>query len=221
MNKTLARRLLAKEGVKTPYFRLIRSEEAAHLDELATNLYRAFPQPCVIKPAAKGSSVGVSLARSPAEISYALSLAFRDSDAALIEEYLDGVEVVVGIIEDFRGERLYRLLPIEVVLSEGAPFYDYEERSGGRARFTAPATMSSESREELSAIAERIHRVLGLRHYSSSDFIVHPKRGIYFLEVDSLPSFAPRAPFPAALHSVGASLPQFLEHLISLAQKGR
>ena len=216
-NKGLAKNVLAKQGIQTPYFRVIRKEETPDIVSLAAQLYRSFPQPSIIKPVAKGSSLGVSLARAPEEIAYALELAFQGSDAVMVEERIDGSEAVCAVIEGFRGEREYALLPVQVVLPEGSPFFDYHAKYGKESRHICPGNFAGKVKKELQTLASKIHRILELRHYSSCDFIVHPKRGIYFLEADSLPVLWPDSPFQVALQSVGSTMPQFLEHIILLA----
>ena len=79
-----------------------------------------------------------------------------------------------------------------------------------------PGNFSRVVREELQRVAKVIHRALGLRHYSLSDFIVAPK-GIYYLETNTLPGLTNESDLPAALKSVGISLTEFLTHLVNLA----
>jgi len=218
MNKRLAKDILAKEGIRTPYAVLLRKERVSNPTETASELYRTFPMPAVIKPVARGSSLGVSIARTAEEIAYALSLALELSDSVLIEEYIEGPEIVCGIIEGYRGEDLYTLLPVQVVLPPGSTFFDYHTKYSAGATYSIPS-VSPDTRTELQSMAADIHRLLGLRHYSSMDFIVHPRRGTYFLEADALPPLCDGSPFHAAVKGVGGTLPHFLEHLISLALK--
>lgn len=218
-NKSLAKQILAKHGIKTPYFKVLRREDVGDFQLAGGELYRTFPQPSVIKPVAQGSSVGASLARTPEEIAYALDLAFFCGDVVLVEEYVKGTEVVGGVIEGFRGAALYRLLPVGVTVRGDAAFLDYRARMFGAADFRAPADISREQRAAIQELAEATHRLLGLRHYSTTDFIVHPTRGIYFLEIDALPQLSPQAPFIVSLCAVGATLPQFLGHVLQLSRE--
>lgn len=217
MQKQLAKQMLAKEGIKTPYFKVLRREAAPNLDVLAAELYRSFPQPSVVKPVGKGSSLGVSVARVPEELAYALELAFQNSDSVLVEEYVAGAEAVCTVIEGFRGQKQYTLLPVEVVLPLGSSFLDYHGRYSGGSRFESPGNFSADVKQELERTALLAHTLLGLRHYSSSEFIVHPKRGIYFIEVDSLPPILPHSPLAAALTAIGGTLKEFLGHLLRLS----
>lgn len=217
-NKVLAKKVLESHGIKTPYFRVLRRDEIPPLATLAGELYRSFPQPCVIKPANRGSSIGVAKAQTPDEIATALTAGFDASDLILVEEYIQGREAVCGVIEGFRSVAHYPLLPVEVRLSEGKQILDFDTRYGSQDVYQFPGRFSAEEKRELQRLAVAVHGLLGLRHYSRSDFIVHPKRGIFFLEADALPDlFDGPSPYLSSLQGVGATLPQFLDHILSLA----
>lgn len=217
MNKVLAKRLLARHGIKTPYFRIVDQEFAPHISSLAAHLYKSFPQPSVVKPLARGSSVGIALARTALELEHALDEVFRHSPEALIEEYIEGKEASCGVIDDFRGERHYALLPIEIVPPPESRFFDYYAKYSGKSREMCPGNFSRHEKVALQEISKTAHMLLGLRHYSRSDFIIHPKRGIYFLEVNSLPGLTSESLFPKALQAVGCELPHFLDHVLLLS----
>lgn len=219
LHKQMAKNIAAEEGIRTPYFTVLRREEAADLLGAASHIYRTFPQPVVIKPLSRGSSLGVSVARSSEEIAYALSLAFELCDNVLIEEYIEGSEIVCGVIDDYRGEAAYALIPLQAALPAGTHFLDYEGRRGGEIRYEPAHHLPSETTAMLTDAARRMHKRLDLRHYSTSDFLVHPRRGVYYLETDGLPSLAEESPLRAALKEVGASFPDFLKHVIDLAMK--
>lgn len=216
-NKVLAKRLLARNGIKTPYFKIITQESAARVSSLAAYLYKSFPQPSVVKPLSRGSSVGIAVVRTPLELEHAFDEVFRHGSEALVEEYIAGKEAACGIIEDFRGERFYALLPIEIIMPVESRFFDYYAKYSGASREICPGNFSRAEKESLQEISKIAHTLLGLRHYSRSDFIVHPKRGIYFLEIDSLPGLTSESLFPKALQAVGCVFPQFLEHILNLA----
>ncbi|MEK7170147.1 MAG: hypothetical protein AAB767_02580, partial [Patescibacteria group bacterium] len=217
-NKFLAKQLMEKEGIKTPYALVFRHEDVPVPEVLAGELYRTFPRPCIIKPVSKGSSIGISVAETPDEIAAALTAAFAISDRVLVEEYIAGREAVCGVIEQFRGEPHYSLLPVEVVLPEGHRFLSFETRYGEGGNHHCPGTFSAEEKDELQRLAVEVHRLLGLRHYSRSEFIVHPKRGIFFIEADSLPELHQEvSPNLRSLEAVGAGLPEFVDHILTLA----
>jgi len=218
MQKALAKTMLVAHGIKTPVWRVVHSSDG-DTKNISAELYRSFPQPSVIKPLSSGSSVGVSIARNAGELANSLASAFSISDFALIEEYITGKEATVGVINGFREERLYSLLPIEIVPPQNAAFFDYDAKYGGKTEEICPGRFSKEEADELRGLAAAAHDILGMRHYSRSDFIIHPKRGIYFLETNSLPGLTNESLVPKALRAVGADLPEFLSHIIIRALK--
>ncbi|MDP3661271.1 MAG: D-alanine--D-alanine ligase [bacterium] len=219
MQKAFAKSALEKQGVRTPVWRVLHIGDAA--GDSAVALHRSFPQPSVIKPAGLGSSVGVSIVRTIPEIADALARAFAVSGIVLVEEYIDGKEATVGMIDGFRGQELYALLPIEIVPAKGSSFFDYDAKYGGQSQEICPGRFTKEESTELQNVAAHVHRTLGLRHYSRSDFIIHPRRGIYFLEVNTLPGLTPESLLPKSLTAVGSSLSEFLAHVLDLAVAGR
>ncbi len=220
MQKAFAKAALAAHGLQTPVWRVVHKSEGEP-EALAVLLHRSFPQPSVVKPLALGSSVGVSVVRSVADIVAALRKVFALADAAIVEEYIAGKEATVGIVDGFRGSELYKLLPVEIVPLPAAPFFDYEAKYGGGTQEICSGRFAAGDTAALQEAAARVHRLLGLRHYSRSDFIIHPRRGIYFLEVNTLPGLTPESLLPKSLAAVGSSLSEFLGHVLDLALSGK
>ena len=230
MNKGVAKKIFKDNGIKTPYFILVAEPgpNTPHktISELAHNIFKSFPLPAVVKPVSSGSSIGVNIARSIHELESALKSVFTHSNTALVEEYIKGTEATVGVIDGFRGQDLYALPPIEIAPhhthNRDSWIFDYENKYGfggsnARAEKRVPGNFSIDIKRELEEIAKKTHDALGLRHYSRSDLIVHPKRGIYILETNSLPSLTPESLLPKALEAVGVSMSDFLDHIITLA----
>lgn len=219
MHKARAKDVLKQEGIRSPYHKLLRKDEA--LPHAVSELWRTVPNPSIVKPVARGSSIGVSVARSFPELAAALEKAFSLSDTALIEEYIQGREATCGVVSDFRGEDVYALLPVEFVHAPGVSFLDYDakyaKKTDRKSQAIHPGRFSAMEKEAIQTAARAVHRVLGLSHYSRSDFIVSPRRGIYFLEVNSLPGLYADAPFTESLAAVGAPLSEFLDHVLTLA----
>jgi D-alanine-D-alanine ligase len=175
--------------------------------------------PAIVKPASSGSSVGISIVRDHPELLTALIEAAKHGHSILIEELIPGIEATCGVIEGFRGEELYALPPIEIRSKNS--FFDYEAKYQGKSEEIVPATFSDKLKRQIEELSKKIHRALGLRHYSRSDFIIHPRRGIYFLEVNTLPGLTEESLMPKALKAVGSDLSQLAGHLIALASKGK
>jgi D-alanine-D-alanine ligase len=232
MNKVLAKKAFTKRGIKTPRHTVVENARigtAAVLDETIRHIFNTFSMPVVVKPVGSGSSVGVSIARSFADIAPAIreaGLKSRNaihSGSVMVEEYISGKEATVGVIDGFRGESCYTLPAIEIRHGRGHDFFDYEAKYSetGGAEEIVPGHFSVEEKSLLENMAKDIHAALGLRHYSRSDFIVTPRRGIYALEVNTLPGLTPASLLPKALAAVGSNLPDFLDHIIGLALAGK
>ncbi|MHB8860234.1 MAG: D-alanine--D-alanine ligase family protein [Minisyncoccota bacterium] len=214
MHKLMTKVHAQEAGLLTPAFRHIAHEEDS--EALAHEVTREFSQPVVVKPVSSGSSVGVSVVGGYAPILSALKELFAAGvPSVLVEEYIRGREATVGVIEGLRGEVLYTP-PATEIIPQSDDFFTYEAKYSGGARRACPGNFSRVHAEELQRLARVMHRDLGLRHYSRSDFIVAPK-GIYYLETNTLPGLADEALLPKSLASVGVPMPDFLEHLVNLA----
>ncbi len=222
MNKRLSKHVLSQAGLKTPHHIVIRGDHGitrALISEINENLIF----PIIIKPVNSGSSLGVSLARRASEIRGALEESLRHSPELLVEEFINGKEATCGVIEGWRGRDFYSLVPVEIERSEKL-FHDYDSKyvkpsSGLGSRYRVPGNFTSEEKRQIEKAAALVHKTLGLRHYSRSDFILHPRRGLFFLEVNTLPELTHRSSFVKSLEALGGSLRDFLSHLIFKVSK--
>lgn len=214
MHKLMAKERAKEHGLLTPEYRYIEKREDAV--EKASEVIRSFHQPVVVKPVGWGSSVGVSILGGYAPVLGAIEKLFDEgAPSVIVEEHIRGQEATVGVVEGLRGEALYTLPPVEIIPPEG-DFYSLDAKYSGATRHVCPGNFSRVVREELQRAAKVIHRTLGLRHYSRSDFIVTPK-GVYYLETNTLPGLTTESNIPIALSAVGVPLPDFLTHLVNLA----
>ncbi|MBU6321394.1 MAG: D-alanine--D-alanine ligase [Patescibacteria group bacterium] len=215
-HKAIGKALAEQEGLKTPASRLIA--DVAEVEASAAEVVRAFHQPVVVKPAAWGSSVGVSIVGGYAPVLAAAKRLFDEGAASvLIEEFVRGREATVGVVEGLRGEQFYALPPVEIVPPEG-DFFSYASKYNGASREICPGRFSRVETEELLRAAKVMHRALGQRYYSRSDFIAAPS-GIYYLETNSAPAvgLTTESLLPKALKAVGISFAEFLDHLVAAA----
>ncbi len=216
MNKALSKKIFSDIGIKTPHHKIIKKDEYTHAD--IVDLFKTFPMPAVVKPVRAGSSSGVSIVHNIAEIEQGLVLAFKYDSEVLVEEYISGREVTCGVIEGFRGEAFYSLLPVEIIHGSASGIFDYEAKYSGKSKEICPGNFTKDEIKKIQDASVTVHKALGLRHYSRSDFIVHPKRGVYILEVNTLPGLTDESLFPLSLSAVGSSMPEFLVHTLELAR---
>ncbi len=214
MHKLMAKTRAKEAGLLTPESRYIEHVEDS--EALVSEIIRNFPQPVIVKPVGWGSSVGVSVVGGYAPVLSAVEKLFAEGvQGVLIEEYIRGKEATVGVVEGLRGEALYVLPSVEITPPEG-DFFSYGAKYSGTTREVCPGIFSRVATEELRRAAKVMHRSLGLRHYSRSDFIVAPK-GVYYLETNTLPGLTTESLMPKSLAAVGVPFPDFLGHLVNLA----
>lgn len=225
-NKALAKERFKALGIKTPQSVIITmdsidksKDERGLAKEQAQFVWSKISPPWVVKPISSGSSVGVKICKIFPELEQAISNCINDGVDILVEEMIEGKEATVPIIEKFRNQAIYALPPIEIRVPKGKDFFDYEVKYGTSSTEAeiCPGNFSKEEKEELIRLASLIHTGLNLDHYSRSDFIVHPKKGIYALEVNTLPGLSDASLTPKALNVVGSSMPEFIDHLLSMA----
>lgn len=206
MDKDLSKQLLERRGVPTAPWAYIRSADPAP-DPAA--LEARLGLPCVVKPCAGGSSVGVSIPASPAALGQALQAARRFGDV-LVEAYVKGREFSVGIL----GGRA--LPPVEIIPKEG--FYDYENKyQPGRTEEICPARLSRPQTQRMQQLALEAHAALRLGSYSRIDFILGQGGDFVCLEANTLPGMTPTSLLPQEAAAVGIPYAQLCEELVRLA----
>lgn len=214
MHKLMSKMRAKEEGLLTPDFRYVERPEQA--DEMVRDVIRTFHQPVIVKAVSWGSSVGVSKVAGYAPVLAAVEQLFADgANGVLIEELVRGREATVGVVEGLRDQDLYVLPAVEIV-PPAEDFFSYDAKYSGATREIVPGNFSRVHAEELARAAKIAHTMLGLRHYSRSDFIVSPK-GVYYLETNSLPGMTSESLLPKSLAAIGVSFPDFLAHLVDLS----
>ncbi len=219
MNKSLAKEHFRRAGLKVASGFVI--DQGQDLSEVVRLIFQKVSPPWVVKPADGGSSVGLTLAKTPEQLAKAIEDSLRYSQHVLVEEFILGREATVGVIDNFRDEEHYVLLPIEIVRPQGEnSVWGYEDKYSGETQEICPGHFSEAEKQELMIAAKLAHRAIGARHYSRSDFILSP-RGIYILEINTLPGMTENSLLPKSLAAVGCPYPHFLDHLLKLALKSR
>lgn len=213
MNKILTKEIYKRNKIKTPQSKVLQSIH--NIKEHIIELFKSFSLPMIVKPVSSGSSVGVHIVKDFASFEPAILNAFEHGDSVMIEEFINGREATCGVIDHFRDQRYYALPPVEIRSHNN--FFDYEAKYQGKSDEIVPGNFTSEEKQEIEKMAILAHDVLGLRHYSRSDFIIHPHRGIFILESNTLPGLTEESLLPKSLNAVGVSLPYFLDHVVSLA----
>ncbi len=209
MDKDLTKRIAAPLGIHTPRWRTVRYT-AADIPGLAGEL----ELPCVVKPVNAGSSIGVSIVHDRDGLEKALTDGLALGGCCVVEQYVRGREIQVGILED-------RALPsIEIIPKTG--FYDYENKyQPGAAEEICPAPIPPEWEKRLAGDAMTVFRGLGLSVYSRADFIVTEDGTPWFLEINTLPGMTPTSLLPQEAAAVGIGYGELCERIIRASLAAR
>lgn len=170
--------------------------------------------PLVIKPNRGGSALGVSVVRSPEELPAAMVGAFAYGEVVLIQQYIEGTEIAVGVYDS--GDGVIALPATEIVPDSG--LYDYTARyTAGTTEFFTPARLDDSGLEAAAETAITAHRVLGLRDWSRSDLVVDPDGRVWFLEVNVAPGMTETSLYPQAIAAADQSIANLLTALVRRA----
>jgi D-alanine-D-alanine ligase len=207
MNKGMAKKLFVEAGIPTP-MGISMTRETREDDVTKLNLHL----PCIVKPCCGGSSIGVTIVKDAAEFKAALDEAFRWENELVIEEFIEGREFSVGVIEG-------KALPvIEIAPIQG--FYDYKNKyKAGSAVETCPAELPEEVSAQMRHYAEEVAKVIGLDTYSRSDFLLDKDNKMYCLEANTLPGMTPTSLLPQEAAVVGVNFNELCEKLIEISMK--
>lgn len=213
MDKVMSKRFFEQAGLPTPAYAVLRRGEPVDLDAIV----RQLGGKTVVKPANEGSAIGVHIVHEPAELPGAVEEAFTHDAEVLVERFVAGTEVTVGII----GNAEPTVLPsIEIVPAN--EFYDYEAKYvPGKSRHIIPARVPAAVDAECGRIALGAHRALGCRGVSRADTIVTPDGAVYLLEVNTIPGMTPTSLLPDAARAAGVPFPELCERLVALALEPR
>lgn len=184
-------------GIKTAISYYLNQGDVIDVDKIIQRV----GLPCFVKPNRSGSSFGISKVKNSAELIPAIEKAYREDNEIIIESFLKGTEVSVGVIT-FRGE--IKVLPITEIVSEN-DFFDYEAKYEGKSQEITPARISDEEKSRVKDTAKRIYSILGMSGYSRSEFILMD--GIpFFLEMNTIPGMTAESILPQQAKTAGISL---------------
>ncbi|MFZ2503127.1 MAG: D-alanine--D-alanine ligase [Nocardioides sp.] len=215
-DKPVAREVVARAGVRTPRGVCLAAETFRELGagDVMAALHRTLGFPIMVKPARGGSALGCSVVHQPEELPGALVNALAYGPVALLEQFVSGLEVAVGVIDDGSGPRA---LPAIGIRPDGG-IYDYSARyTAGSTEFDVPALLDDETAAACAEVALTVHRTLGLRELSRSDLIVADDGQVWFLEANVAPGFTETSLVPLGVGAAGLDLGETLHTLIKAA----
>ena len=196
-NKKDTLAVLSKYGIPSAKSVYLRLGEEINEDEIVEKL----GLPLFVKPNQSGSSLGITKVKEQSELKKALDFAFAEDEEILIESFLDGMEVSVGVV-DFKDETV--VLGITEIVPH-KEFFDYEAKYEGASEEITPARIDDETRKRVEDIAKRAYDALGMSGFSRSEFII--MEGIpYMLEMNTNPGFSPASILPQQAAYYGISI---------------
>lgn len=203
MDKYLAKAVVSVHGLKTPKAMRIRRQDVNGL---------TYAHPVVLKPIPGGSTLGVTIVRSSDELEPACREAFRFGEAALVENFIDGLEFTVPVIED--GGEARALDVIQIVSPSGCFTFEEKYIVGKMAGELCPAPIDDVLKGRLQEAAVTAHNAIGARHASRSDFIVDASGAIWFLEINTIPGMTAQSLITKALRAGGYDFGRILQQWI-------
>jgi D-alanine-D-alanine ligase len=208
-DKIQSKEKFREHGVPTPNWQVIRSGQRPTI-----------PTPIVIKVPRQGSTVGVYIVRTEREISSALQNGATYDDQFLVEKFIPGRELTVGVLGDLA-------LPILEIIPKGG-FYDFTNKypflnpsAGGGAEHVCPAHLSEDQTRVIRDLALKAHRSLGLKVYSRVDVILPEEGEPTVLEVNTIPGMTEASLLPEAAAAAGIDYPQLCARIIELSRAAR
>lgn len=204
MDKALTKQLLLHHELPTPgYHVMTRGGDPGEILEKCRHF------PVVVKPVREGSTIGITIAQNREDLERGLTEALRYDDTVMVEDYIEGLEVTVGVLG---GEAL----PIIQIVPEGG-FYDYTAKyTPGKTEFILPAPLEAKLYNRVQDIAEAACQVLGCRGAARVDFMVR-QRECFCLEVNTVPGMTATSLLPKAAAEAGIPFTELVQKILEQA----
>ena len=207
-NKRDTLSVVKEYGIKTAFSVYLNNGDEVDLDSIIGKV----GLPCFVKPNKAGSSYGISKAHTKEEILPAIEKAYKEDSEILIESFLDGVEVSVGVIQ-YKGKT--KVLPTTEIVTEN-DFFDYEAKYEGKSQEITPARISLAQQAKVEKVAKKVYDILNISGFSRSEFIfVHSEP--YFIEINTVPGLTEESILPQQAQVAGISLAELFESAIAAA----
>ena len=209
-NKRDCLSVLKPYGIKTAKSFYLNLGDTINEDEIIQKV----GLPCFVKANKAGSSFGVTKAHKKEDLQNAINVAFKEDDEIIIESFLNGTEVSVGVIK-YKGET--KVLPITEIVSEN-DFFDYEAKYLGKSEEITPARLTKEQEIKVNALAQKVYDVLKMTGFSRSEFIFKDGEP-HLLEMNTVPGLTRESILPQQAAAAGISMSDLFDNAIQEALK--
>ncbi|WP_424494990.1 D-alanine--D-alanine ligase [Salinimicrobium sp. GXAS 041] len=200
--------VLKPYGIKTASNYFLNKGEEVNAEEILAKV----GLPCFVKANKAGSSFGITKVKTEEDLIPAVKTAFKEDDEIIIESFLDGTEVSVGVVM-YEGKVL--ALPVTEIVSENE-FFDYEAKYLGKSQEITPARISEEQTKEVQEAAELIYKKLKMKGFTRSEFIFHNNQA-HFIEMNTTPGLSEASILPQQSVAAGISLQDLFGNAIEAA----
>lgn len=207
-NKRDTLSVVRQYGIKTAKSVFLNKGDALNFDEIIEKV----GLPCFVKPNNAGSSFGISKAKTAAEMIPSIEKAFKEDSQILIEEFLDGPEITIGVF-NYKGK--IKVLPMTEIVTENE-FFDYEAKYLGKSQEITPARISAEIHEKLEKLAAKVYQILNMKGFSRSEYILVNGEP-HFLEMNTVPGLTTASLIPQQAEAAGISLEELFHNAIEMA----
>lgn len=202
--------VLRPYGIKTATSYYLNHGDAIEVDTIIERV----GLPCFVKPNKSGSSFGISKVHQKEDFIAAVENAYKEDNEIIIESFLDGTEVSVGVI-NYQGEII--VLPITEIVSEN-DFFDYEAKYLGKSQEITPARLTPEVEQRVREVAKKVYEILKMSGFSRSEYILVNGEP-HMLEMNTIPGLTTESLIPQQAREAGISLQDLFSNAIELALK--
>jgi len=207
-NKRDTLSVVKEYGIKTAVSVYLNRGDVVNLDKIIAKV----GLPCFVKPNNAGSSYGISKVHTKTEMLPALEKAYQEDSEILIESFLDGPEVSVGVIK-YKGET--KVMPITEIVTEN-DFFDYEAKYEGKSQEITPARISEAIKMKVEEAAKKVYTILNMSGFSRSEFILVDNEP-FFLEMNTVPGLTENSILPQQAQAAGIILKELFDNAIENA----
>ena len=214
MDKAMSKKIFEREEILTPQWFLLEESELSDIPFVSEKISKSFGFPCVVKPNDQGSTVGLTIVERSEDIKNAIQFAHKYSDFILVEKFISGRELTVGILGDMA-------LPVVEIIPEHG-IYDYEcKYTHGKSNYVCPAKISPEKTKEIQFIGLKAFKALRCEDYARVDFRYGDDDRFYCLEVNTLPGMTDTSLVPKAAKAWGIDFPVLVDRIARMALQKR
>lgn len=209
IDKNMSKIVFKHHGVQTPDWFVVRKNKI-DIKEIQRKIEKTFSYPCVVKPNDQGSTVGLTVVKCPEEVEPAVELALKYSDLILVEDFIEGKELTVGILGNMA-------LPVIEIIPKGGIYDYYHKYTKGATEYIVPAEIPDSWTQKLQEQALTAFESIGCKGFARVDFRATEKGEIFCLEINTIPGMTGTSLVPKAAKAAGIEFHELVDRIVKLA----